>query len=194
MLTSPHRCHRHKGFTLIELLVVVLIIGILAAIALPMYQRAVEKSKVSQLKILVKNVAQAQERYFMTNGSYANDFASLDIVLGAVSNPSESSLGPNVSSADAVRRYDNFEIVLNNNSGGLFKCVLGSTNIGKYKGGYISYCFELDTTDVPLRQILCLEDSRPAVFTATAGDFCIKTVGFKTLRTTIYNVRMYTEH
>ncbi len=68
-----------KGFTLIELLVVVLIIGILAAIALPMYQKAVEKTKIVRLMPTVKAVLDAQERYYLAHGKYAPELEQLDI-------------------------------------------------------------------------------------------------------------------
>lgn len=57
-----------KAFTLIELLVVVLIIGILAAIALPQYQKAVEKSRIAGAISVIKTVAQGIDLYLLENG------------------------------------------------------------------------------------------------------------------------------
>ena len=69
----------NKAFTLIELLVVVLIIGILAAVALPQYQKAVLKSRVTQVIPLIRAVADAQQVYFLANGTYADSVDELGV-------------------------------------------------------------------------------------------------------------------
>ena len=72
-----------RGFTLIELLVVVLIIGILASVALPQYEKAVMKSRYSNLMATVNALAKAEEVYYMETGNYTNDFEALAITPGS---------------------------------------------------------------------------------------------------------------
>ena len=72
---------KNKAFTLIELLVVVLIIGILAAIAVPQYQKAVLKANLHKGIPLVESLYQAQQAYYLTHGDFATDLDTLDISL-----------------------------------------------------------------------------------------------------------------
>lgn len=72
---------KNRAFTLIELLVVVLIIGILAAIAVPQYQKAVMKANLHKGIPIVESLYQAQQAYYLTHGEFATDVDNLDISI-----------------------------------------------------------------------------------------------------------------
>ena len=69
-----------KGFTLIELLIVVVIIGILAAIAIPKFSATREKAYFAAMKSDMKNLASQQEIYYSDNYAYTNGAVALTFV------------------------------------------------------------------------------------------------------------------
>ena len=69
-----------KGFTLIELLIVVVIIGILAAIAIPKFSATREKAYFAAMKSDIKNLASQQEIYYSTHYTYSSSETDLGFV------------------------------------------------------------------------------------------------------------------
>ena len=69
-----------KGFTLIELLVVVLIIGILSAVALPQYTKAVEKSRATEMMSFMSSAKKGVSLWVLQNGSIPS--AHIDLLVG----------------------------------------------------------------------------------------------------------------
>lgn len=74
---NPDSHSRNRGFTLIELLIVVVIIGILAAIAIPKFQNTKGKANAAGLKTDLRNLATAEEAYFFENSAYTSNISSL---------------------------------------------------------------------------------------------------------------------
>jgi len=76
-LTTMSRAHR-SGFTLVELLIVVVVIGILAAIAIPKFQSTKGKAYLASVKSDLKNLSTAEESFFYEHRTYSADLDSLN--------------------------------------------------------------------------------------------------------------------
>ncbi len=140
--------YNNSAFTLIELLVVVLIIGILAAVAVPQYQKAVEKSRLAEALLNFKTITDCFAVYKLEHGLptegevYMQDICPLEIALEDMGNeyssksknfeythPQCTRTGCDVS----IFRFPNYEYALEyKNSGDIKKCFTFQTNIGRY--------------------------------------------------------------
>lgn len=165
------------GFTLIELLVVVLIIGILAAIALPQYQRAVAKSKAAQLQTMISPIVSAVERYYLVNNEYPTSWDVLDIDIEWPT-ASSSVCSVSVPNSRAVKRGNGSEIILNMDSPtGNFIAILAVIAEGPYKcTGYVHF---FKAIGFPTNTLLCEEAQSPERRGSKnqRGDFCEKVMG-----------------
>ncbi len=169
--------HNNKAFTLIELLVVVLIIGILSAIAIPQYQKAVYRARNTKLKNYVTAIATAQQSYYLANGKFAADFKDLDIDLpfaapGTRPNVNIQPCNKVVPGTDSLREGENIHVFFNNFSTGLSSsiAVVALYTTGPYKCAGIGRL--LGTQSKNISPSFCVEYADPSF--VTTGDFCKK--------------------
>lgn len=74
-----------KGFTLLELMIVLVVIGVLAAISLPVFQRQIGKARESEVKLKLGAIARSQNAYHYVNGAFAPALSVLAADTGAIS-------------------------------------------------------------------------------------------------------------
>ena len=99
--TIRKRINDERGFTLIELLVVILIIGILAAIAIPSFLSQKDKANDAAAKSYVRNMQTAQETYYTDNNAYAPDLATLEGIEATLTDVPSTTTPPRVDAADS---------------------------------------------------------------------------------------------
>jgi len=166
------------GFTLVELLVVVLIIGILAAVALPQYNKAVQKSRNATLKQVVKAIADAEVVYFLANGTYAANFSELDIDLPLT--PVATTAGGHAGACrtttqgtDSIRQGKDYYVTLNSTAEQMTSVnVTAYWDTGKYKCA--GFGFNVNLSAATLGRLHCREMKPTSYYTANPGDFCEK--------------------
>ena len=157
-----------KAFTLMELLVVVLIIGILAAIAVPQYEKAVEKSRAASVLALLKAVGEAQQRYHMANGTWAKQFAELDVEVPWTGN----------------EKWSTFDEVTDTRSNGEWSVQLRSQGtesvyMGRLKGPYagVGFVYWLVENNKIRKGIGCTERTGNGVlYEGQTGSYCGKII------------------
>ena len=172
-----------NAFTLIELLVVVLIIGILAAVALPQYQKAVAKSRATQAMVLLKSLHQAAVGYYMANGDYPTSFDELSVDIPWTGSAAGITFGP--TRIKDTRSNELWSVQLYNASDG--KGVYMTQLAGKYKGAGFTVVIAPDAN------IRCTErKTQGTIFELNEGDFCEKIMrGTKINGLDSYTYRLY---
>ena len=156
------------GFSLVELLVVVLIIGILSAIALPQYEKIIEKSRATQALIFLRNIADAQKVYFMENGTYARKFSDLGIDI-PWTGTEEGVVYPRITDTRSNQQWS-VQIQWDTDADSLTYIIRLN---GKYKGG--GFAIYNGRAGKPESNTICLERrSYGVIFQGQPGDYCIK--------------------
>ena len=161
-----------NGFTLVELLVVVLIVGILAAVALPKYQKAIERSRAAEAITILRSLAQASEAYYLATGGYPTKFDELPVTVPYTGNQAA------ITAAGVKDTYSNnywsLQMWFDSNAPGHAnqgrqRCIYMTPWRGKYKNNSLAWCLEREDNWLPVKQLACYERN-----VVRRGDYCQK--------------------
>ena len=180
-----------QAFTLIELLVVVLIIGVLAAIALPQYQKATEKAKAAEAFVVLKSVVRAAEAYHLTSGTWPTKFEELVVDIPWT----ETTKGFSGSSIKDTRSNKDWslQIRLQQTSPQNDHTIQLTRLTGKYKGAYIFFHFTNSHAGTTLH-LRCSEynvTDKIVSFNGNPGDYCYRVLHAKPVTTPLTNSTAY---
>ena len=148
-----------QGFTLIELLVVVLIIGILASVALPQYQKAVRKSRLTEVATVYNTLTRGMDMWTLENG-----FPASEVWFSGVNKDVELDISPAWTEEGTAYRVSYTKI-----GAWQFMCGVTGCHIAFYGEKWINnsnlfwmrtpnsdwYLYDFDTNDNPLHPELC---------------------------------------
>lgn len=118
----------NKGYTLTEVLTVVVIVGIIAAFALPQYSVILEKSRASEAHQTLMAILAAQKRFAVeSGGTYTNALANLDVTFPASGYFGAPAVSNNPANLGSVTRTGSYTLSIN--SDGVISCTGGPTGL-----------------------------------------------------------------
>ena len=167
-----------KGFSLLELLAVVLFIGILAAIALPQYRRAVAKAEAAQLYEMVASLRKTVQGYYVIHDKWPTKLEELDLEYKLPIASGSVCASSNVSGG--IMRNEKYELLIHGGSN--FAQVSARFADGPYKCTGFSTFFEYPGYPNLENKFVCYEKPEGSQYRGVKnkkGDFCEKVMGYR---------------
>jgi type IV pilus assembly protein PilA len=174
-----------EGFTLVELLVVVIIIGILAAIALPSYLNLTASSKQSEGRQNVTSVVHAQQVWTVENNGYASAFDTLAVGVvkgGSVDSTTSTIYEYSMPPAVVAAGNNSIGLTARSKTDNKLKGYTGGVNTYQNASGQITYSSAtceaaIPSTNAPAAVVVAAATSPEVAFAATGGGAKAKVAG-----------------